>query len=98
MEVQPAGADSCTQTNKSDVTGQTVRFKKDFSRVKIFVQEVRRAEKIMLEEELNNLREQLRDREAALPAHSIRPHQLQLIEELEDEIISIEKRLAGLRS
>jgi phosphoribosylanthranilate isomerase len=45
MEVAPAGADSCTQTNRKDKDGNTLRFKKDFERVKQFVQEVRRAEK-----------------------------------------------------
>lgn len=44
MEVGPAGADSCTQTNKRDNRGNPIRFEKDFERVKRFVQEVRRAE------------------------------------------------------
>jgi phosphoribosylanthranilate isomerase len=44
MEVGPAGADSCTQTNKRDKRGNPIRFKKDFERVKRFVKEVRRAE------------------------------------------------------
>jgi phosphoribosylanthranilate isomerase len=44
VKVGPAGADSCTQTNKRDKEGNAVRFKKDFERVKKFVQEVRRAE------------------------------------------------------
>ncbi|MGD8227081.1 MAG: hypothetical protein PVH82_00805 [Desulfobacteraceae bacterium] len=44
MEVAPAGADSCTQTNKRDKRGNPIRFEKDFERVKRFVQEVRRAE------------------------------------------------------
>ena len=44
LKVWPAGADSCTQTNRRDGEGNTVRFKKDFERVKKFVQEVRRAE------------------------------------------------------
>jgi phosphoribosylanthranilate isomerase len=43
MEVGPAGADSCTQTNKRDKKGNPIRFEKDFERVKRFVQEVRRA-------------------------------------------------------
>jgi phosphoribosylanthranilate isomerase len=43
-EVGPAGADSCTQTNKRDKKGNPIRFEKDFDRVKRFVQEVRRAE------------------------------------------------------
>jgi phosphoribosylanthranilate isomerase len=44
VKVVPGGADSCTQTNKRDNEGNTVRFKKDFEKVKKFVQEVRRAE------------------------------------------------------
>jgi phosphoribosylanthranilate isomerase len=46
METGPAGADSCTQTNKVDKSGNPVRFKKDFAKVKKFVDEVERAEKI----------------------------------------------------
>ncbi|MFH1350211.1 MAG: hypothetical protein ABII26_04660 [Pseudomonadota bacterium] len=45
MAVGPAGADSCTHTNKLDRTGNPIRFKKDFGRVKKFIEEVRRAEK-----------------------------------------------------
>ncbi|MFH1480287.1 MAG: hypothetical protein ABIG67_03385 [Pseudomonadota bacterium] len=45
MAVGPAGADSCTNTNKLDRKGNPIRFKKDFGRVKKFVEEVRRAEK-----------------------------------------------------
>ncbi len=44
VKVAPAGADSCTQTNKRDDRGNPIRFEKDFERVKRFVQEVRRAE------------------------------------------------------
>jgi hypothetical protein len=44
MEVAPAGADSCTQTNKRDKEGDPIRFEKDFEGVKKFVHEVRRAE------------------------------------------------------
>ena len=36
------------------------------------------------------------DREAALPAHSIRPHQLLVIEELEEEIERKQKELGDL--
>lgn len=39
-----------------------------------------------LQEEIRRLKEEKADREAALPAHSIRPHQLLIIEELEEEI------------
>ncbi len=44
MEVAPAGADSCTQTNKRDKKGNPIRFEKDFESVKRFVKQVRRAE------------------------------------------------------
>jgi chromosome segregation ATPase len=45
-------------------------------------------------EEIQNLKEKLRDREAALPAHSVRPHQIQEIEELEEKIAALEGKLA----
>lgn len=45
MAVGPAGADSCTHTNKIDHKGNPIRFKKDFERVKRFVEGVRRAER-----------------------------------------------------
>ena len=47
-------------------------------------------------EEIQNLKEKLRDREAALPAHSVRPHQIQEIEELEEKIAALEGKLAGM--
>ena len=47
-------------------------------------------------EEIQNLKERLRDREAALPAHSVRPHQIQEIEELEEKIAAREGKLAGM--
>ena len=49
-----------------------------------------------LEKELEILRERLRDREAALPAHSVRPNQIRVIEELEEEIEAKEKELFDL--
>lgn len=49
-----------------------------------------------LKREIETLKQRLRDREAALPAHSIRPHQIQVIEELEDEIAAREKELSEL--
>jgi phosphoribosylanthranilate isomerase len=49
-EVKPAGADSCTHTNVLDSSGRPVRFRKDFEKVKRFVQEVRRAEETLLED------------------------------------------------
>ena len=39
-----------------------------------------------LRKEIEELKELLRDREAALPAHSVRPNQIMAIEDLEDEI------------
>ena len=95
--VLPAGADSCTLTNRMDEKGKTIRFHKDFSKVKKFVTEVRRAENEISDkqeerkEKLAKLREELREREAALPPHSVRPHQLMAIEEIEEEIALLEK-------
>jgi phosphoribosylanthranilate isomerase len=92
MKVAPAGADSCTGTNRMDQEGNPIRFQKDFSKVEEFVKEVRRAEKEIhtrkqaLIVELNELKEELKEREASLPAHSVRPHQLIAIEELEEAI------------
>ena len=43
--------------------------------------------------EIQELREKLRDREAALPAHSVRPHQILEIEKLEDKITALEEEL-----
>jgi phosphoribosylanthranilate isomerase len=99
LSVLPAGADSCTQTNMVDGNGSPVRFKKDFQKVEKFANEVRRAEKAIrrkkeqLETKLKELDAERLEREAALPAHSIRPHQLLAIEDLEDEIAQIEKQL-----
>ncbi|RJR42927.1 MAG: hypothetical protein C4576_15355 [Desulfobacteraceae bacterium] len=45
LQVNPYGADSCTHTNALDHDQRPVRFKKDFQKVRKFVQEVRRAEK-----------------------------------------------------
>jgi phosphoribosylanthranilate isomerase len=45
MHVRPAGVDSCTGTNVMDSEGDSIRFKKDFGKVKRFVDEVRRAER-----------------------------------------------------
>ena len=51
----------------------------------------------MLEEEIKRLREEKEEREAALPAHTIRPHQIMAIEELEEEISRKEITLASLK-
>jgi len=102
IEVLPAGADSCTHTNQVDAFGQAIRFKKDFVKVEKFVKEIRRAEGAMpsvreeTERHLAKLSEELKLRVAALPAHSVRPHQLLAIEALEEEIALTEKRLRQL--
>lgn len=44
VAVKPAGVDSCTRTNRIDNNGKPVRFKKDMQRVRVFVEETRRAE------------------------------------------------------
>jgi phosphoribosylanthranilate isomerase len=99
MDIRPSGADSCTLTNAVDPQRKPVRFQKDFTRVKRFVDQVRKSEKDLLKikeglkVEILTLKEQLRDREAALPAHSIRPHQIQAIERLEEIIEQKEKEL-----
>jgi hypothetical protein len=43
--------------------------------------------------EVEALRAELREREKALPAHSIRPHQLLAIEKLEEKIRILEQKL-----
>jgi phosphoribosylanthranilate isomerase len=99
MEVSPAGADSCTLTNSLDQEGKSIRFEKDFLKVEDFVKEIRRAEEAIdakkqgLIKELNVLKEELKEREASLPAHSVRPHQLIAIEELEEAIDAKEKEI-----
>jgi len=54
-----------------------------------------------LTNEIDRLKDELKQREAQLPAHSIRPHQILAIEELEEKIKqkqehlrSIEKKLS----
>jgi hypothetical protein len=49
-----------------------------------------------LQEEIKRLQLEKADREAALPAHSIRPHQLLVIEDLEEEIARRKKELEAL--
>ena len=49
-----------------------------------------------LQTQIDALRAELRERRAALPAHSIRPHQLLILEELEERIAELETRLAQL--
>ncbi|RLC21786.1 MAG: hypothetical protein DRH56_09250 [Deltaproteobacteria bacterium] len=100
--VAPAGADSCTGTNRRDPEGKPVRFRKDFGRVRAFVNETRRAEADFrtrfdsVARELAELREELQEREAALPAHSLRPAQLLAIEEVEEKIAGLEQEARRL--
>jgi phosphoribosylanthranilate isomerase len=104
MEVLPSGADSCTQTNMVVDEGDPIRFQKDFQRVEKFVKEVRRAEGKLYEEKerltkkLEGLKADLKDREDALPAHSVRPHQIMVIEAIEDEIQLVEENLARYKA
>ncbi len=46
-----------------------------------------------IKKELEEKERLLQDLEASLPAHSIRPHQIQRIEELEEEIRQLKDRL-----
>jgi len=45
LAVKPFGVDSCSKTNELNKNGKSIRFKKDYEKVKKFIQEVRRAEK-----------------------------------------------------
>lgn len=103
LTVLPAGADSCTHTNETDGESRPVRFKKDLKKVEAFVRETRRAHLAILEDrarlvnEVATLEEELRDRHAALPAHSIRPHQLRAIEDLEEALTAKRRVLERYR-
>ena len=50
-----------------------------------------------LKKEIKELEEKLKDREDALPAHSVKPQQMLLIEELEASIEEKKNELAELR-
>lgn len=50
-----------------------------------------------LEKEIEELEEKLKDREDALPAHSVQPQQMLLIEELETSIEEKKNELAEFR-
>ena len=50
-----------------------------------------------LEKEIKELEEILKDREEALPPHSIQPQQMLLIEELDTKIEEKKKELAELK-
>ena len=65
LKVLPAGADSCTRTNRLDVNGRPVRFKKDFEKVARFVEGVRRAEGL-IREMATNLRTEIESLEGKL--------------------------------
>ena len=54
------------------------------------------AKREQLLKEIQELKERFRDREAALPPHSMRPHQIQEIEDLEEKIAALEGKLAGM--
>jgi hypothetical protein len=46
-----------------------------------------------LMDEIKMLKEEWRERELSLPAHTIRPHQIQAIEELEEKIAALERKV-----
>ncbi|GAB4252373.1 MAG: hypothetical protein Kow00129_13260 [Thermoleophilia bacterium] len=56
------------------------------------------ARREQLQELLAARRRELNDLRAALPAHSVRPHQLIEIEELEEEIERLEAELQALEA
>ena len=47
----------------------------------------------VMEAKLRQMRAELEERKSSIPIHSIRPHQLIEIEELEEEIEELEKKL-----
>ena len=49
-----------------------------------------------IKEDISFLKAQLAEREAALPAHSVRPHQIMAIEDLEEEISMKQEILEAL--
>ena len=50
-----------------------------------------------LKKEIKNLEEKLKDREDALPAHSVKPQQMIIIDELETAIEEKKNELAELK-
>jgi len=50
-----------------------------------------------LEKQIKELEEKLKDREDALPAHSVKPNQMLIIDELETEIEEKKKELVELK-
>lgn len=51
-----------------------------------------------LQEDIRRLKAELAEREAALPVHSVKPHQLMAIEALEDEISRKQEALNALET
>ena len=51
-----------------------------------------------LQEDISRLESELTERKAALPAHSVRPHQLMAIEDLEEEISMKQEILNALNT
>lgn len=49
LKIQPFGVDSCTATNQIDAEGRPIRFRKDIEKVRRFVSETRRADRILAE-------------------------------------------------
>ncbi|MBW1644455.1 MAG: hypothetical protein JRJ76_16635 [Deltaproteobacteria bacterium] len=50
-----------------------------------------------LKKQIKDLEEKLKDREDALPAHSVKPQQMLVIDELETAIEEKKNELVGLR-
>lgn len=51
---------------------------------------------LLLEQRLAEVTAQLRDQEARIPPHSIRPHQIEELERLEEERDRLKKELSEL--
>ncbi|MFC1670358.1 hypothetical protein ACFL20_08185 [Spirochaetota bacterium] len=51
-----------------------------------------------LKDEISRLEEDLTEREASIPAHTVRPHQIMAIEELEEEIREKKEELKSLEN
>jgi hypothetical protein len=52
----------------------------------------------ILRKEIESLKAELQERKLSLPAHSIRPHQWLVVEELEDKIHKLEEKVKDLDS
>jgi len=53
-------------------------------------------EREALAKRISEAEERLDDARKRLPAHTIRPHQLQALEELEDELLDLKRQLDNL--